>query len=119
MMLPPDSRAIAEAIASWAESAEVSRVYFFGSRVRGDHRPDSDIDLAIDLDDIGSTEAGGMWWMHVNATFFEDLKVRLNPIRLEVRRSDDRGVEWPFIRQAAKTPALIIGKCICLVAPPK
>ena len=33
---------------SWAEKKrDIMRVYFFGSRVRGTHKPDSDLDVAI------------------------------------------------------------------------
>jgi predicted nucleotidyltransferase len=37
-------------INAWAEQhPEIERIYLYGSRARGDHRPDSDIDLAIDM----------------------------------------------------------------------
>lgn len=36
-------------------SAGLDALYLFGSRARGDHRPDSDVDLAFDLN--GSAEA--------------------------------------------------------------
>jgi predicted nucleotidyltransferase len=47
-------------IAQWAERhPEIKRVYLYGSRARGDHHPDSDIDLAIEViadqeDSLGS-----------------------------------------------------------------
>lgn len=38
-----------EAIRSWAaEKPFMIRVWIFGSRARGDHRPDSDLDIAIE-----------------------------------------------------------------------
>lgn len=38
------------AIVAWAQDQSIiRRVYLFGSRSRGDHRPDSDLDLAIEL----------------------------------------------------------------------
>ena len=37
-----------EAIICWARNhPEIAQVWLYGSRARGDHRPDSDIDLAI------------------------------------------------------------------------
>jgi hypothetical protein len=39
--------AVVEALCAWAErTPEVQRVYVFGSRARGDFRPDSDLDIA-------------------------------------------------------------------------
>jgi predicted nucleotidyltransferase len=41
---------VAPVVASWARQQRlVKRVYFFGSRVRDDHQPDSDLDIAIQL----------------------------------------------------------------------
>jgi predicted nucleotidyltransferase len=38
-------------IVEWARRHRlIKRVYLFGSRARGDHRPDSDIDLAVEMD---------------------------------------------------------------------
>jgi predicted nucleotidyltransferase len=43
-------------VTAWAETEPlIRRVYFFGSRTRGDNQPGSDIDLAI-LNDIDSAE---------------------------------------------------------------
>ncbi|MDP2026507.1 nucleotidyltransferase family protein [Sulfuriferula sp.] len=41
---------VAPVVASWARQQRlVERVYFFGSRVRGDHQPESDLDIAVQL----------------------------------------------------------------------
>jgi predicted nucleotidyltransferase len=37
-------------LAEWAADAPVT-VYLFGSRARGDHRPDTDVDLYIQYQD--------------------------------------------------------------------
>jgi predicted nucleotidyltransferase len=43
--LPDD---IAVRLASWAEGKPaIAEIWLFGSRARGDHRPESDVDLAI------------------------------------------------------------------------
>jgi predicted nucleotidyltransferase len=51
-------------LSAWgAERPLVSRLWLFGSRVRGDHRPDSDVDVAIELDMSaakGVDESGGI-----------------------------------------------------------
>jgi hypothetical protein len=48
-LMPDDElRALAEIIAKWIEPATgLKQVYLFGSRVRGDDRPDSDVDLRL------------------------------------------------------------------------
>ena len=47
---------IGQLVSVWAaEQPLIRRVYLFGSRARGDNRPDSDIDLAI-LNDIDAAE---------------------------------------------------------------
>lgn len=59
---------VAKVISAWArEKPLIKRIHLFGSRVRGDHRPDSDIDIAVELDpDVfqGVDESGGLaTWM--------------------------------------------------------
>jgi len=41
---------LAEAVRRIVEVADPNRVVLFGSRARGEHRPDSDLDLAVILD---------------------------------------------------------------------
>lgn len=51
-------------LSTWAvKKPLVNRLWLFGSRVRGDHRPDSDVDVAIELDMAvakGADESGGI-----------------------------------------------------------
>ena len=50
-------------IVEWAKNhAVIKRVYLYGSRARGDHRPDSDIDLGIEVTTEDKTEAMLDWW---------------------------------------------------------
>lgn len=59
----PSIEAIRAAVDSWARGEPLVRfVWLFGSRARGDHRPDSDIDLAVshDIDPIVLRQAGGV-----------------------------------------------------------
>ena len=44
-----DQRAVAVFLAKLAGSYDVARAIIFGSRARGGHRPDSDLDLAVVL----------------------------------------------------------------------
>jgi len=63
-----DSSQTFAAIASWAKRIPlIKAVHIFGSRAQGNHRPDSDLDVAIELDTTaihGSDESGGVaTWM--------------------------------------------------------
>lgn len=63
-----DLEAIKAAVAAWgAGKPLVKRVFIFGSRARGDHRPDSDLDVAAELDPVeieGEDDSGGAaTWM--------------------------------------------------------
>lgn len=54
---------IQKILLTWASGKPlINRLWLFGSRVRGEHRPDSDVDVAIELDMSvakGADESGG------------------------------------------------------------
>jgi len=48
---------VADSIARWAaENPEVRRVWVFGSRAKGTHGPNSEIDIAVELEPVGDSE---------------------------------------------------------------
>jgi hypothetical protein len=55
LLAPPDEAAVAKSTAAYAEAVAMAYgprlvgVFLFGSRARGDHRADSDVDLAVVL----------------------------------------------------------------------
>lgn len=52
-----------EAIASWAAAdPRILAVYLYGSRVRGTHRPDSDLDVAVILNGDEDDTAENYWF---------------------------------------------------------
>jgi predicted nucleotidyltransferase len=54
---------LALAVEGWAESEPlVRKVYLFGSRVRGTYRPDSDLDVAIELLTLPDEDDPGTTW---------------------------------------------------------
>jgi hypothetical protein len=67
---------LAEILADWIEPAPgVPAVYLFGSRVRGDHRPDSDVDVRLFLNEWRNLTTVDMeWWGEQNETDFAVLK---------------------------------------------
>lgn len=58
-----DLSAACDLLAEWARATPlVKRAWVFGSRARSEHRPDSDLDIALELDPaefIGSDDSGG------------------------------------------------------------
>jgi len=49
-------------VASWAvQKRLVRRVFFFGSRVRNEHRSDSDLDIAFELIYTAPNTSAGHW----------------------------------------------------------
>jgi Polymerase beta, Nucleotidyltransferase len=56
-------RHLAETVAQWADKTPGLRVvHLFGSRVRGDHRPDSDVDLCIFPTELADDNGTASWW---------------------------------------------------------
>ncbi len=84
-------------IARWAISEPlVLRVWIFGSRVRGDNRPDSDLDVAIELDAMD--ESGGLaTWMLRTSHWAAELQA-LAPWKIHLEQYAGNGT--PMIAHA-------------------
>jgi predicted nucleotidyltransferase len=72
---------LARKLADWAAPATGTTIYLYGSRVRGDHKPDSDVDLCIEFpnptrDDID-------WWSANNKEDFSTVASTLGA-RVEI-----------------------------------
>jgi predicted nucleotidyltransferase len=67
-----------------AETPLVKRLWLFGSRVRGEHREDSDVDVAIELDMTavkGVDESAGMaTWAFDTMTWKPELELLLSRV---------------------------------------
>jgi predicted nucleotidyltransferase len=115
---------LAEIIDRWVQPVPgVKEVYLIGSRVRGDHRPDSDLDLRIFVEEFEfeRDRQTTMWWNEQNETDFAELKSQLLPVRLEIHRdSPEKGDEYiEAVRAGRASPKLKIGKVVCVCTPPK
>jgi predicted nucleotidyltransferase len=57
LLVPPDQKAVDTAVSVFSGAVhekygeKLAGVYLFGSRARGDHKPCSDVDLAVVIDD--------------------------------------------------------------------
>jgi predicted nucleotidyltransferase len=102
--------------AAWSERRpSVRKIYLFGSRIRGDNRPDSDLDIYIErhcnarrgqLDMLANDEA----------TNFADLKKHF-PFPLRIVVDHHPGQTAAYI--AAGQPKLTMGKVVFVVTKPK
>jgi hypothetical protein len=111
-------RALAEILADWIKPAPgIPAIYLFGSRVRGDHRPDSDVDMRMFLDEWGKniTRVDVEWWCEQNKTDFAVLKSRLpGPLSLHIEQTDAAD---PAIRSGRRNPVLIVDRVVCVWTP--
>jgi predicted nucleotidyltransferase len=78
---------IATVLARWAaQHPEVHRIYIFGSRARGDHRPDSDLDIAVELVE-NLDESGGLaaWMTELKPAWLPEVQALL-PFKIDFQR---------------------------------
>lgn len=89
---------LARILADWVEEAPGFEIYLFGSRVRGDHRPNSDVDVVIPIPRKPS-EMDFMWWSDVNEDNFKSINAVL-PGPLKILENDDPVAD--MVRNAKK-----------------
>jgi predicted nucleotidyltransferase len=115
-MVADELKAVADTLARWLEPAGGFTAYLFGSRVRGDHRPDSDVDVRIFLNECKPDQAGMKWWAEQNASDFAQLKAQLpGPLAIHRETTDDAD---HHIRAGAKNPVTVIGRLVVVWTPP-
>jgi Nucleotidyltransferase domain len=111
-IMRPDLVKLAQVLADWvAEAPGVPRIYLFGSRVRGDHRPDSDVDVRICHSEWAGDELTSQWWDAQNAEEFRTINGRL-PGKLHIQASEN--VADPAIRRGAASPVYVDRKVTCV-----
>jgi predicted nucleotidyltransferase len=110
-------RALAEILAEWIEAAPgIQAIYLFGSRVRGDHRPDSDVDVRLYLREWNPCEATMQWWADQNASDFQAVKALL-PGPLAIHRETDDAADAE-IRKGMVAPVLVVDRVVCVWTRP-
>jgi uncharacterized protein len=101
---------IQDAIAAWAgQKPLIKRIFIFGSRVRGDHHNDSDLDVAIELDPAEyqcSDESGGLaTWMFETDEWKGEIQAL---IPYEIHLHQFSGDQTPTIRDGLKRSSKLI-----------
>ena len=95
-MTTQNMRQLRETVSPLAAQYGIERMYLFGSRARGNHRPDSDYDFLISKGRIQS--------LFTHAALWQDLEAALHtPVDLGTDTSSDK----ELIRQARKDAILI------------
>lgn len=106
---------LAAKIAEWADTCPaIKEVYLFGSRVREDHRPDSDVDIHVKFDYSRNLEDFKKW-QEDNDNDFIDLKKNL-PGPLSLHQDNDDAV-LPDLENGIKK--YVFRKVICVETPRK
>jgi len=101
-----------EAIARWAKGKPlVNRLWVFGSRARGDQRPDSDIDIAVELD-VTSIQGRDYSGGYATWSFFvREWKIELNDLLgIEIDLQYFRDHETPIIMNALNQSSVLVYK---------
>ncbi|MEL1265323.1 nucleotidyltransferase domain-containing protein [Pseudoxanthomonas putridarboris] len=79
---------VRQSLSDWAANKPlVARLWIFGSRARGDHRADSDLDIAIQLDLTaanGMDESGGLATWMFDADGWEEELAALLPFTIDL-----------------------------------
>jgi predicted nucleotidyltransferase len=84
------------ALKAWAvHHPEIARVIVYGSRARGDHRPESDLDVAVELEESQWQESPFTIWMTSGTRWQRELAPLL-PWALDLQWHD-RGDETPTV----------------------
>jgi predicted nucleotidyltransferase len=94
---------LASIVAEWAGRERlVQRVWFFGSRVRGQHQPSSDLDVAVELDmAVALDECGGLThWMHESERWEREL-ASLLPYAVDLEWHEPHSRVETFVRASS------------------
>jgi predicted nucleotidyltransferase len=114
---------LAEILASWINPVPgIQELYLFGSHVRDDHRPDSDVDVRLYPEEWSFGDPfTAKWWSEQNESDFAGLRAQLpGPLDLGRDRMNCLGnIVDPAIVEARRNPILRHRKVVCLLTPPK
>jgi len=111
-MSDSEIKRLASVLADWAEPAKAATLYVFGSRVRGDHRLDSDVDVYVAWKQPQDVDLD--WWTQNNEDFFRTINARL-PGPLQILEADD-----PLGFSIMRANSIHVDRNVrCVLLPPK
>jgi hypothetical protein len=113
MQISDELKQLIAILNEWVSPAPNFRIYLFGSRARGDHRSDSDVDVIIPVPDCPD-EADVKWWMAENEDDFRRINTKLSG-KLQILENDD-----PLAKEFIQLPAFYRhGQVACVWSPSK
>lgn len=97
---------IKAALIKWAQTESiVTKVYIFGSRLKGTHRPDSDLDVAIELQKLPGDETVTATWI-CEAGRLENSIRSYVPYAVDLQAYNDK--ETPHLRAYLEEASLLV-----------
>lgn len=112
MTVSDELKTLAAILADWSSNAPTVTIYLFGSRVRGDHHPDSDVDISVHWH--SATDKDVEWWTTNNEEDFASINARLPGI-LQILENTDPVTNTILV--AAKEPIHVDRNVICVCMP--
>ncbi len=101
-----DIETVKNIIAKWADSEPlVTKAYIFGSRARGDHGEDSDLDVAIEIEMRRGDENKLAIWIFEKQGL-EDRLSRLIPFSLQLEHLN--GNETPTVLSGVERGSILV-----------
>lgn len=98
---------MATAVSKWANTQPLIRkVYLFGSRVRGTHRPDSDLDVAVEIFTLPGDNSPLATWIG-ESSHLEASIAGIVPVNIDLQWYGGEA-ETPRIHKALKRSSLLV-----------
>lgn len=107
MRLSNDLRPIAQQLSSWAHRVEcVRRLWIYGSRARGDSGPESDLDVAVEIDPIGNDETAEVSFISTASQWRSELEPHI-PFKLHLQWYDPAG-SYVEVQRGVETSGVLV-----------
>ncbi|WP_299508577.1 nucleotidyltransferase domain-containing protein [uncultured Roseobacter sp.] len=114
LTVDPELKALSKILADWCAGHETVKVYLFGSRVLGDHRADSDVDVVVRW---GEVDDGFVrFWVGENEDEFACINSAL-PGPLRILENNDPLADT--IVAKSECPVYQDRNVVCVWMPPK
>ena len=94
-------------IALIAGGCFVPAVWIFGSRIRGEARPDSDLDVAVEIDPVGRDDQAQLSWQDLSPVWRTELKKALS-VPLDLQWIGEEGAHLPNLDVYLAQSSLLI-----------